>query len=534
MSVPEYAPADAGRRMRIARVVWAIGLPVALLVYVLRLDHVCGLFVDDGWYVTLAKALATGQGYELLNAPSRGIVPFYPPGYPMLLSLVFRLAPDFPDNVWLLKSVSIAAMLGVAVITRRYAERHLELDPLLAVALALATALQGGFVFFATSTVMSECVFTLSQLASVVLLERVARERGGSWTALAGGVLAGYAFLVRSMAVGLIGAGGLYLLLRRRWGAAIVFGVGAAAVAAPWMLYAGAHAATPAQQMEVNDYVVFPYSTHFWMALAGHPARGYVTAADLPQRVFHDAYVIARSMIGSIVVYPLVRVIEFGEWGAVTEPIAWFSYGLTALGLVGFVVAVRRRVGVAELLVPVSLLIVCLWPFFPFRFVLPFTPFLLYYVLLGFLAAVRLVARRDGRVLALAAFALIIAGDLDSHFNHWRKLRAPPEGHPLWMRIHDEHRELLAWVRDHVPVDQPVVAMNPAEAYLYSGRKAVGFWQTEGTWDEWRRLGIHYMVDVAYPDKNGNLLLMGFPAVYRTREFGLQILDVSRIYRQSH
>jgi hypothetical protein len=235
-------------------------------------------------------------------------------------------------------------------------------------------------------------------------------------------------------------------------------------------------------------------------------------------------------MIQAIVVYPLTRTIEFGEWGAVTAPIAWFSWGLTALGLIGFVVAVRRRAGVAELFVPVSLLIVCLWPFFPFRFVLPLTPFLLYYVLLGFLAAIRLVARRDGRVLALAALGLIIAADLGSDFNHWRKLRAPPEGHPLWMRIFDEHRELLTWVRDNVPVDQPVVAMNPAETYLYSGRKAVGFWQTQGTWDEWRRLGIHYMVDVAYPDKNGSLLLMRFRPVHRTKEFDLQILDVSRIY----
>jgi len=529
MAAPDDAPA-AGRRTRIAAVVWPIGLALVLLAYVLRLDHVCGLFVDDGWYVVLAKALATGHGYELLNAPSRGIVPFYPPGHPMLLSLVFRVIPDFPTNVWLLKSVSIAAMLAVTVLTRRYAERHLGLDPLLAVALALVTGLQGGFVFLATSTVMSECLFTLTQLAAVVLVERVVRERAGAGTALTAGAIAGYAFLVRSMAVGLIGAGGLYLLLRRRAGAAVAFGVGALVVAAPWVLYANAHAATPAQQMEVNDYVVFPYSTHFWMALAGHPGRGFVTAADLPARVRVCSYTIARSILGGIVVYPLTRIIESGEWGRITEPIAWFGYGLTAIGLLGFAIAARRRVGLAELFVPVSLLIVLLWPFFPFRFVLPLAPFLMYYVLTGFLTVVRVLTRRDGRAVALALLAMIVAADLVSHYNHWRKQSGPPEGHPLWMRIFDEHRELLAWVRDNVPADQPVAAINPAETYLYSGHTSVGYWQTQGTLEEWRRLGIHYMVDVSYPDRNGNLLLGGYKSVYRTREFQLQVFDVSRIY----
>jgi len=41
-------------------------LLVSLLIYVLRLDRVVGLFVDDAWYVLLAKSLATGHGYSLL------------------------------------------------------------------------------------------------------------------------------------------------------------------------------------------------------------------------------------------------------------------------------------------------------------------------------------------------------------------------------------------------------------------------------------------------------------------------------------
>ena len=67
--------------------------------------------------------------------------------------------------------------------------------------------------------------------------------------------------------------------------------------------------------------------------------------------------------------------------------------------------------------------------------------------------------------------------------------------------------------------------------YLYTGYQAVGYWTPLGTWGEWRRLGIHYMVDVSYPDKNGNLVAQRFPVVYRTKKLGLQILDLQRIYQ---
>ena len=113
----ETAPAvdqrRAGSRIKIAALASLLG---ALLIYVLRLDRVFGLFVDDAWYAMLAKALASGQGYTLINSPTPGITPLYPPAFPFLLSLAYRLSPDFPNNIWLLKSVSIAAMMiaGVA------------------------------------------------------------------------------------------------------------------------------------------------------------------------------------------------------------------------------------------------------------------------------------------------------------------------------------------------------------------------------------------------------------------------------------
>ena len=36
--------------------------------YVLRVNGVAGMYVDDAWYVMFGQAIASGQGYHLINA----------------------------------------------------------------------------------------------------------------------------------------------------------------------------------------------------------------------------------------------------------------------------------------------------------------------------------------------------------------------------------------------------------------------------------------------------------------------------------
>ena len=49
---------------------WMALFAVVGLAYLPRIDDVCGLFSDDAWYVLLARALATGEGYTLTNVPT--------------------------------------------------------------------------------------------------------------------------------------------------------------------------------------------------------------------------------------------------------------------------------------------------------------------------------------------------------------------------------------------------------------------------------------------------------------------------------
>ena len=182
------------------RVMAAAAVVLALAVYLLRLDVVVGQYVDDAWYVLLAQAIASGQGYHLISAPTpdlAAILPFSPPGFPLVLALVVAVTPAFPANVLALKIVSMLAMIGVGVLSAVY-YRDRSLPAPFAIALALVVVITPAFVFLATSTVMSEPLFTLAELAAVVL---VGRRRP-----VLGGLAAAAAALVRSAGLPILAA----------------------------------------------------------------------------------------------------------------------------------------------------------------------------------------------------------------------------------------------------------------------------------------------------------------------------------------
>ena len=151
------------RRLTTAAIIAAVAA-----VYLLRLDHAAGLYVDDAWYIVLAKALAGGDGYRLISSAATPILPAFPPGFALLLSPVFAIHPSYPGNLLWLKAVSIAAMLGVGIVTYLYLLRYRSTAAPHAAAVAVITALTPAFVFLATSTVMAECAFTLAQLATAL------------------------------------------------------------------------------------------------------------------------------------------------------------------------------------------------------------------------------------------------------------------------------------------------------------------------------------------------------------------------------
>ncbi len=536
---------------RVRVMLWMVALLVPVVgLYAARLNSVVGLAGDDAWYVLLAKSLASGSGYQLLNSPVPGILPSYPPAFPFLLSVVMRVWPLAIDNWWLLKLISVAAMLGVGAATWAYTRRFLQLPMLMSLTVTMAVVWMPAFVFLATATLMSECVFTLAQLLTVVVVEKALRQapRQATWHWWVGAaLLASWTFLTRSIAVSLLVAVVLYLLKGRRYQAAAIFAGSTLLCIAPWIVYTRVHATSAELKRVHGGNIVYSYGDQLWMKRAGASNSGAQSWRDLPTRVWQNSYNIAARDFCGILFPSLLRspqesgeetfalgesdVMGGGSMKGVTAT-AIVSIGLCLLALLGYVVVMFRRITLAEILLPCSFAVIVIWPWWTFRFVLPLAPFLLHYILVGLTTLaqsaqklLRQAAANDAWALPRIFIICVLALYGYDHMSYLRSQWQNPEA-SAWISEYKESTETLEWVRTHLPPDAIVASSNPARVFLHTGRQGISCDQPLENWTTWKRLGVRYLVIL---ESHGMTLLDGqektFPVLYRSPN-DMRVIDL--------
>jgi hypothetical protein len=538
-TAPQVATEAKVRRLPILAISCAAALALSVTIYILRFDRVVGLIVDDAWYVLLAKSLATGGGYTLINSPTPGIHPFYAPGWPALLSIVFRIAPEFPANVWLLKSVSTAAMIGAGIILFYYFKDERELPPFVALGLALASTIYPAIVFLATSTIMSEAVFTLAQVAAIWVLTRGVRRFRikPSWTfVLVGGLITSYAFLVRPAALGLLVAIPLWLLKERLFKQTALFVVIVACLTGPWVIYSRRGQPTAEQKQEQGANIVQSYSEQFWQRTAGQPQSGTITADDLPARVWKNLSEIGLYDFGSMAVYPAYRPLEPGEPVRIEREGRMVSLALATLALIGIIAVARERVTLAEIVVPLSLAVSVAWGWEQFRLLLPLVPFLLFYLVMGcrFLAKIGksvsadLITRRELTVmLAISWFFALTA--LIGNWQFINRKYDPVQAYRLrWESSYAENELLMNHIAKTIPRDAVIATQNPALVYLYTGNKTVASDDPAGRWDSWTRSRVRYIAKTSpYPLPPVDAAEKQYSTIFQTNgPLGLSLIDL--------
>jgi hypothetical protein len=531
----------------VSRTGWILCL-LGLVVYVWRLDRVAGLFVDDAWYILLAQSMATGHGYSLINSPSPGILPLYPPGFPFLLSLLYRLYPHFPENVWLFKALSLAALLGAGQLVLRYFVQIRQTAPQTALALTAVTLLCPSLVMLATSTVMSEAVFTCNLLATILVIERGVQRvrRGGNAVGffLGGALLASFGFLVRSIAVAVIAAVVVYLCKERLWRHAAMFGAIVVLLLAPWFLYTSLHAPTPAQRAEQGGHVTLSYSTQFWQKRASVPGLGTIGVSELPARVWWNMQDIVGRDIGRVLATPIFEALIDPYQEAQKDEVKFglshgsnwfFSYGLSLFVLLGFIAAVRERITLAEVVVCFSLGITTLWPWETYRFVLPLVPFITFYFLLGVRCLVQLVRRQQltkdsftqwQLMTSLAVLIALISLGGHTHYIFNSYSHSPLE-RPQWLQIWGEAETMLAWIQRSVPRDGIITTANPPLVYLYTGNKTVALDNPAQNWANWNQVGVRYMVQTSIYPEPVDPAEQQYKTIYQSRSgMSFRVLDL--------
>ena len=151
----------------------------------------------------------------------------------------------------------------------------------------------------------------------------------------------------------------------------------------PWQLYSLTHKPTAAHIQEQAGHIVRGYELQFWDKVAGYPSLGSIDIVDLPARVWNNLLEVFGLNMGAILANPFFPGLNRGEgerWGGLGTSL---SLLLSVFVIGGFIVACQRGFSFAEIAVPCLLLVPLTWGFPQFRYLVPLTPFLYFYLLQG-------------------------------------------------------------------------------------------------------------------------------------------------------
>ena len=447
-----------------------LGLTAAYLAVGWSSPQSVGYWRDDATYVSNARALAEGRSYRRVEMPEEPLETKYPIAYPAALSLAFRLVPSYPENLPLLLLFGALGAACAIVLAGFYWRAMWETPTREVWMVGVLAAASPVFVAFVRYT-MSDLFYAGIAIAALVCADCLARgslrrERG--FVALAA-LLAAAAVLSRGIGVSLAAAVVLAPLLRRRFDlAAIALGVALACLAPWWVWQSGAvveNASLEMHRLLALDLSYAPWLPH------GVEEIVRVVLQNIGRLLLGLGYFqlgIPGEFVGRAIIEGGARLV--------------FAHVLFALAMAavvtGFVASARRRLGALHLYALAYFAITLAWPFSPHRFLVPWTPFLLLFLLWGIRSATAFVGReRAGRVAATVvagflALAFLIEdakllGSTESHY----VMRERPAGVDF-----SELRSLERWVRDFTEESDRIASPWPGGVFLATGRRGYGAW----------------------------------------------------------
>lgn len=402
-----------------------------------------GTYHDDGIYMVTAKALAEGKGYRIISLPGEIPQTKYPVLFPLLLSTIWRLAPDFPSNVPVLKLLPLTAAFAWFVLSWLLLRQE-GASPPLASSICLLTA-GSAWVVYMSNAMLSETLFAALTTSSLLFLRR-AEQRPGWRDAVIGAVLASLAFHTRGAGVALLVAAPAFYAWKRLYRQALLFSAIAALFCIPWLVWVASHSSVPAagaayysnanyQGWNIVLNFTWPQKLHILLenALMVFLAPGLL--AGLPAS---PAFLIPAALAGAVIFAGLLR----GERSVLTAFLAAY------------------------------IALILAWAWSPMRFLVPLLPLLYWYgwrrvsggrVTAGICAA--LACLTCAISLGRASVHTIRLGDPQPN------LRASDGWYPL--------AALLDWTKIHTPPTAVLAGNLDPLYYLYTGRKAVRSFSAE-------------------------------------------------------
>lgn len=348
---------------------------------------------DDALYLLLSRSLLKLQ---YLNSHLVETTPHtqYPPGYPLILALLSRVAGERLDAFLALGTLCSAAGLALLYsLVRRHADSWLALAVVIPVAVnALILRMAG--------SLLAESVFLCLTMLTLWLVDREAgRPKWLAWAIVTGVA----ATMVRSVAIAVLAALVAHLLLSRRFRAAVTVTLVSAATTGVWLLHT----------------IMVPVSLH-------PSGRSYVRAAThIPgESLFTHVKLFAYR-------YRIHDLPEVLLWPGLDTPTGHSLLGtfLAVVCLAGLVV-MWRRWRQSVLFVAAYLAILLVWPVRSSRFLYGVTPLLILAVMVAVESLTRGRRLLRGIALGLSSAGLVACG-LIGWAADWRELSGCDRSHPI-------------------------------------------------------------------------------------------------------
>ena len=190
--------------------------------------------------------------------------------------------------------------------------------------------------------------------------------------------------------------------------------------------------------------------------------------------------------------------IVFGKV-AFAEGAKWFSIFFSAIILIGIGLQCKNQISSVEIALGLTLILAIIWPWYTFRFILPFLPFLISYFVISLRAIPRFLEKYINidineyivvRVLLICLLCFFII-EHSSYIN--AKQRTPQA--IGWIADFDTVSNLIENINTQLPAQSLIASTNPAQIFLLTGHQGISVGLDDTTWEYWRRAGLRYVVN---------------------------------------
>lgn len=435
-----------------------ISLGLALLVLVLgyyqMVVGVCGIYHDDAVYVSTAKSLAQGTGYKLINLPGSPNQTKYPILYPAMLAIIWKLWSSFPENLAIMQLFTLLIAAVTVGLTYLYLIRFHHFSRGIVITALLLCATSSPYLYFCGLT-LSEMPFALLFIVAIWSLDRQMAKPDDRWNIqLLLGITIALPFLCRTIGFFIIPIGLMLLYgYGRPWRLTALVVL---CVISPWIVWmlVASNGDTNAISAYYTDYI------SWWLTFGISNIKSFI--------VFNTLY----TLIGSVTA--CIGLFNTNFWfPAKLWPL------IAIIGVLAYTGLVRHlfKGGVLPCLLVGYLLVVLVWPWPPFRFLIPIMPFLLVYLLNSIYSLskkIPFVTMPKGVGVLGIAFLLIVnsltfyQGVKNSQNMHYPFLRQMNQ--PLsW----SSYEDIFKWIKDNTELNAVIASGLDSMIYLYTGRKGL-------------------------------------------------------------